>query len=111
MKGYQELVRRLGEIKSQGFVKTHRPGNTGVGKTLEDLLGIKENNIPGPNGAMIEIKSASGNNKKELHTTVNAISFNTLKGKTGLKIEIMDERLELLIPRTEPSLSNFDEER
>jgi hypothetical protein len=144
MKGYQELVRRLGEIKSQGFVKTHRPGNTGVGKTLEDLLGIEENNIPGPNGTMIEIKSARknaksmltlftksplppkanavllqklgypskrGNNKKELHTTVNAISFNTLKGKIGLKIEIMDERLELLFPRTEPFLSNFNEER
>jgi len=29
-----------------GFVKTHRSGNTGIGKTLEDLLGIKENNIP-----------------------------------------------------------------
>jgi hypothetical protein len=25
---------------------------------LEDLLGIKENNIPGPNGKMIELKSA-----------------------------------------------------
>lgn len=29
-----------------GFVRTHRAGNTGIGKTLEDLLGIKENNIP-----------------------------------------------------------------
>lgn len=29
-----------------GLVPTHRAGNTGIGKTLEDLLGIKENNIP-----------------------------------------------------------------
>ena len=29
-------------------MKTHRKGDTGVGKTLEDLLDIKENNIPLP---------------------------------------------------------------
>jgi len=39
-------------------VRTHRSGNTGIGKTLEDLLGIEENNIPGPDGAMIELKSS-----------------------------------------------------
>jgi len=44
-----------------GYVRTHRSGNTGVGKTLEDLLGITENNIPGPNAAMIELKSARKN--------------------------------------------------
>jgi len=31
-----------------GFIKTHRTGYTGIGKTLEDLLGIIENNISGP---------------------------------------------------------------
>lgn len=44
-----------------GYIKTHRAGNTGIGKTLEDLLEIKENNIPGPNAAMIELKSARKN--------------------------------------------------
>jgi len=33
-------------MKQRGFVKTHRTGDTGIGKTLEDLLGIQENNIP-----------------------------------------------------------------
>src|ERR1035437_296644 len=42
----QELKKKLKYIKSLGFVKTHRKGDTGIGKTLEDLLGIKENNIP-----------------------------------------------------------------
>lgn len=42
----QELKRRLEGIKHQGFVKTHRIGDTGIGKTLEDLLDITENNIP-----------------------------------------------------------------
>ena len=51
-----ELIDRLKILERGGFVKTHRSDNTGVGKTLEDLLGIKENNIPGPNGHMIEIK-------------------------------------------------------
>ncbi len=41
-----QLKSKLAKIKKMGFVQTHRTGNTGIGKTLEDLLGIKENNIP-----------------------------------------------------------------
>ncbi len=40
------LKKKLKEIKQQEFIKTHRVGDTGIGKTLEDLLGIQENNIP-----------------------------------------------------------------
>ena len=36
----QELKKRLEAIRDMGFVKTHRAGSTGIGKTLEDLLGI-----------------------------------------------------------------------
>lgn len=58
-KDFNEFVQRLKEIKQQmGYVKARRLGDTGIGKTIEDLLGIKENNIPGPNAAMIELKSA-----------------------------------------------------
>jgi len=74
MIGYEELIRRLREIKEQGWIKTHRKGNTGIGKTLEDLLGIKENNIPGPNAAMIELKA----------TRKNASSMITLFTKSPL---------------------------
>lgn len=42
----KELKQRLEEIKEQGSIKTHRSGDTGIGKTLEDLLHIQENNIP-----------------------------------------------------------------
>ena len=48
MKTFDELVEGIKELKEHGFVKTHRSGNTGIGKTLEDLLGIEENNITGP---------------------------------------------------------------
>lgn len=41
-----QLKYKLAQIKRLGFVQTHRSGNTGIGKTLEDLLEIKENNIP-----------------------------------------------------------------
>lgn len=51
------LKKKLKEIEEQGFIKTHRAGNTGVGKTLEDLLGIQENNIPLPDFGVMELKS------------------------------------------------------
>jgi len=41
-----KLKKQLKEIKLLKFVPTHRKGDTGIGKTLEDLLEIKENNIP-----------------------------------------------------------------
>jgi len=42
----KELRNRLKVIEKLKFVPTHRIGDTGIGKTLEDLLEIKENNIP-----------------------------------------------------------------
>lgn len=44
----KKLKKELKEIEKIGFIETHRIGDTGIGKTLEDLLGIKENNIPLP---------------------------------------------------------------
>lgn len=61
MKGYSEIIKKLKQIRDMGFIRTHRAGNTGIGKTLEDLLGIDENNIPGPNAKTIELKSARKN--------------------------------------------------
>jgi hypothetical protein len=64
---FDEIKKRLEEIKEIGFVKTHRSGQTGIGKTLEDLLGIKENNIPGPNAlGIIELKAIRKNSKSML---------------------------------------------
>lgn len=51
-------------------METHRAGNTGIGKTLEDLLGIEENNVPGPDAVGVELKSTrrSSNNLTTLFT-------------------------------------------
>ncbi len=58
---YSELINKLKAIKNMGYIRTHRSGATGIGKTIEDLLGIEENNVPGPNAGMIELKSARRN--------------------------------------------------
>jgi len=60
MIGFNELVDRLHEISNQ-WIPSNRIHDTGIGKTLEDLLGIKENNIPGPNGEKVELKSMRKN--------------------------------------------------
>lgn len=134
MKTYEELVEGLKKIKAMGFVQTHRAGNTGIGKTLEDLLGIEENNFAGPDGLMTELKTARKNatsmltlftkspepprvnsrlleefgyyenedgKRKILHTTINAKSPNTLKGKPGLMIGVKPDRIEIICPEGE----------
>ncbi len=58
MKTYEEILEGLKEIKKGQFVKTHRSDDTGVGKTLEDILEIEENNFDGPDGHLTELKSA-----------------------------------------------------
>lgn len=129
MKEYLELLEKLRQLNAKGYIRTHRKRNTGLGKTLEDELGIEENNIPGPNGAMTELKSARKNStsmvtlftkspmpkkansvlleeygyvtpeskgKKILHTTVNAIEYNRLRGKVGFKIDLKEDRIDLV---------------
>ncbi|MGC8976258.1 MAG: MvaI/BcnI family restriction endonuclease [Candidatus Ratteibacteria bacterium] len=118
---FEDIKRKLVEIKKMGYIETHRRGQTGIGKTLEDLMGIKENNIPGPNAlGFIELKTirkdsismltlftlaphpprvnsvlvskygyqSPRGDKKILHTTLNGINFNTIKGEKGFKIEV-----------------------
>lgn len=52
------LIAKLKEISEMGWVKNARHGNHGgIGNTLEDLLGITENNLPIPNAAEWELKA------------------------------------------------------
>ena len=64
MKNYtkQQLIDEFNKIRDLGWVKNARPGNAGgVGNTLEDLLGIEENNLPIPNAAEWELKCQRAN--------------------------------------------------
>lgn len=52
----EEFIAKFTAIKNMGYIQTHRAGDTGIGKTLEDLLEIKENNIAGPDFSNYELK-------------------------------------------------------
>ena len=53
-----ELIEDLKRIRNQGWIKSIRPGSAGgIGHTLEELLGIEENNLPIPNAAEWELKT------------------------------------------------------
>jgi hypothetical protein len=54
----EALTTRLRAIADMGWVPNIRHGNHGgIGNTLEQLLGIKENNLPIPNAAEWELKA------------------------------------------------------
>ena len=57
------IIAALKEIRSQGWIKSHRNvhNDGAIGNTLEDLLGIKENNLPLPNAAEWELKTQRRN--------------------------------------------------
>ncbi len=61
----QSLIAKLKAIREQGWIQSTRSSkNDGaIGNTLEDLLGIKENNLPLPNAAEWEIKAQRVGNK------------------------------------------------
>ena len=52
-----DFIREYTKVCEMGWIPTHRQGPTGIGKTLEDLLGIVENNIDEPDFGEYELKS------------------------------------------------------
>ena len=51
-----QLKEKLSEIHQRGYIVSLRGGPTGVGKTMETLLGIKENNFKSPDLGKVELK-------------------------------------------------------
>lgn len=59
----KDFIKKMKVIKKRGYVKSKRKGPTGIGFTLETLLGIKENNLATPDYGNIELKThRSGSN-------------------------------------------------
>jgi hypothetical protein len=52
-----QFKRKFAAIKKMGWIPSKRRSNTGVGYTLETLLGIEENNIALPDLGTVELKS------------------------------------------------------
>ncbi|MFA5936585.1 MAG: MvaI/BcnI family restriction endonuclease [Candidatus Paceibacterota bacterium] len=67
-----KIKKDLKALKELGWIKSNRKHNTGIGKTLEDHLGIKENNIALPDFGVMELKSQR----------INTISMMTLFTKS-----------------------------
>lgn len=60
----EELIQEFSEIAKRGWIENKRHGNHGgIGNTLEDLLGIEENNLPIPNAAEWELKAQRMNSR------------------------------------------------
>ena len=77
----EDLVKKLKQIRNQGWIKNARTGNAGaVGNTLEDLLGIEENNLPISNAGEWELKT------QRLNTTALTTLFHSEPSPRGAKI-------------------------
>ena len=76
------LIEDIKKIRDQGWIKSTRSaGNAGaVGHTLEDLLGIEENNLPIPNAAEWELKAQRAN------TTALTTLFHSEPSPRAMKI-------------------------
>jgi hypothetical protein len=53
----EDLLARLRDISAEGFIETLRDGDTGIGFTLETLLGIEANSSKAPDFHGIELKA------------------------------------------------------
>jgi hypothetical protein len=74
------LIEKLKEIRARGWIDNARHGNAGgIGNTLEDLLGIEENNLPIPNAAEWELKC------QRLNTSSLTTLFHMEPSPTALK--------------------------
>ncbi len=67
-----EFIIKFKKIKEKGYIPSLRAGNTGVGHTLEQILGLKENNIAGPDLENIELKAQ----RKNVSNKVTMFTFN-----------------------------------
>jgi len=58
---FNEFKTKFKEIREHGFYKSRRKGPTGVGHTLEQCLGLTENNIAVPDLGDVELKAHRDN--------------------------------------------------
>ncbi len=83
-----ELLKMLAEVSRHGFIKTMRPGDTGVGYTLETLLGIEANSKKTPDYKGIELKSSriskAGNKQSTVFSQVPNWKLSNLKGSKDI---------------------------
>lgn len=83
-----ELLHKLREIANMGFVKSLVNADTGVGRTLETLLGIEMNSSKSPDYKGIELKSFR--EKKNTRKGLFGKTPNWKLSKFKSRVEILD---------------------
>ncbi|MGH7813212.1 MAG: MvaI/BcnI family restriction endonuclease [Candidatus Binataceae bacterium] len=53
----QQFKKRFAKLRGQGFIRSARRGPTGIGHTLEQAIGLKENNLAVPDLGEVELKA------------------------------------------------------
>src|SRR3989344_3344917 len=108
------IKEKLKKIKDKGFIKSLRKDNTGIGYTLETLLGIKENNIGEPdfiyNKLKVELKTQrkKAGSRVTLSTKspvweplrdreiINKLGYVDKEGRKALKITLKVDELNIM---------------
>jgi hypothetical protein len=67
-----EFQKKFKRIKDMGFVRSQRAGTTGIGYTLENLLGISENNKAKPDIEGAELKA----HRTNIMSLITLFTFN-----------------------------------
>lgn len=83
MSNQDEIINAFRRVKAEGFVKSHRLNNTGIGKTFEDRMNVDENNIQGPDLLGFEIKSHREDSSS--YVTMFTLSPSNKNANTTLK--------------------------
>lgn len=93
-----QLQDKLREIKNESYIVSKRRGNTGIGYTLEILLGLRENNLQTPDLGEIEVKSQ----RRDSSNRVTMFTFN--KGVWKIKQKGLIQKYGYIDANGRPSL-------
>ena len=88
----ENFKKELEKIRDKGYIKSHRSGDTGIGKTLEDELGVEENSIQASDIGSVELKAnrIGSNSKVTLFTkspNKRGVNNKILRQKYGYKTD------------------------
>ena len=96
----EDFIREYTKIQAMGWIPSHRKDPTGIGKTLEDLLGIEENNLMAPDFGRYELKATRENSASMLTLMTLAPSparvNNYLREKYGYSSDVCDNPAKVL---------------
>lgn len=92
------LEKRWKKIKEKGYIKSVKKDCSGVGRTLEHLLGIEENNFELPDYFNIELKAQNKTSKEYITlfsltpTRENSLSVEQVRNKYGYRSKYNPEQ-------------------